>query len=332
MNIKSIAAAVLANASLVGFAYGHATLEVRQATVNSYYKAVVRVPHGCDGQATLKVTVTVPEGMISTRPMPKAGWKMSVVTGEYANKYELHHRPITKGVKQIIWEGSLEDGHFDEFVFMTRLTDKLPVGGTLYVPIVQDCADGQVAWVEIPKPGQNAHSLKRPAAGLKIMAAKHAHGHAAKPAMKKDGKMEMKAMKHEGMITTHGSLEISQPVLIATPPNAPVGGGYLTIKNNGKEADVFLGGSAEFAGRVEVHEMKMKGQIMRMGKVKGGLEIPAGSEVVLKSSGLHLMLMKLKGQLKKGEMRKVTLNFKKAGKVELNFAVKDRMDLKHANH
>lgn len=132
------------------------------------------------------------------------------------------------------------------------------------------------------------------------------------------------SMSHDKMMVHKvGTLEISQPTVRATPPNAPVSGGYLTIKNTGSEADRLLGGSAAFAGKVEVHEMKMDGDIMKMREVEGGLEIPPGGEVVLKPGGLHIMFMKLSEQMTEGEMRIVTLEFEKAGTIELEFAVKD---------
>ena len=122
---------------------------------------------------------------------------------------------------------------------------------------------------------------------------------------------------------THGELEISNLTIRATPPNAPVGGGYITIKNMGDVPDTLLGGSAAFAAAIEVHEMKMENDIMKMRALADGLEIPAGGEVVLKPGGYHLMFMKLGEQLVKGETRKVVLNFKKAGKIELEFEVQD---------
>lgn len=131
------------------------------------------------------------------------------------------------------------------------------------------------------------------------------------------------------MVHKVGSLEISHPTVRATPPNAPVSGGYLTIKNTGSDADRLIGGSAAFAGKVEVHEMKMDGDVMKMREVEGGLEIPAGGEVVLKPGGLHIMFMKLSERMTEGEKRMVTLEFEKAGTVELEFAVKDVGSMKH---
>src|SRR5947199_2692930 len=63
-------------AAFVGAASAHVTLETREAPVGAPYKAVLRVPHGCDGAATIAVRMRVPEGMIAVKPMPKPGWKM----------------------------------------------------------------------------------------------------------------------------------------------------------------------------------------------------------------------------------------------------------------
>lgn len=128
------------------------------------------------------------------------------------------------------------------------------------------------------------------------------------------------ALAHE---YTVGDLEIVHPYARSTPPNAPVAGGYMTIRNNGTEPDRLIGGEAGFAGKVEVHEMKMDGDVMKMRPVEGGLEIPAGGEAVLKPGGFHVMFMQLGEQLKAGEKRKATLTFEKAGAVEVDFNVED---------
>jgi periplasmic copper chaperone A len=55
------------------------------------------------------------------------------------------------------------------------------------------------------------------------------------------------------------------------------------------------------AGVVEIHEMAMDGNIMRMRALPAGLELPAGKTVELKPGGYHVMLMDLKQQLQPGE-------------------------------
>src|SRR5579859_1365420 len=54
-----------------------------------------------------------------------------------------------------------------------------------------------------------------------------------------------------------GDLVISQPWSRATPRGATVASGYLTIENKGSAADRLLGGSAEVAAKVDVHQMAM---------------------------------------------------------------------------
>jgi hypothetical protein len=50
---------------------------------------------------------------------------------------------------------------------------------------------------------------------------------------------------------------------------------------------------------VEVHEMKMEGDVMKMRAIPA-LDLPAGKTVELKPGGYHVMLMDLKAPLAKG--------------------------------
>ena len=120
---------------------------------------------------------------------------------------------------------------------------------------------------------------------------------------------------------TLGDLKIGHPWTRATPGGAKVAGGYLTVQNNGAAADRLIGGAMEFAGHVEIHEMSMADNIMRMRELPKGLEIPAGAKVELKPGGFHVMFMQLKQQLKEGDKVKARLVFEKAGMVEVEFHV-----------
>ena len=60
------------------------------------------------------------------------------------------------------------------------------------------------------------------------------------------------------------------------------------------------------AGAVEVHEMTMEKDIMKMRAIKG-LDLPAGKSVELKPGGYHVMLMDLKQQMKEGDTVPLTL-------------------------
>jgi hypothetical protein len=117
-----------------------------------------------------------------------------------------------------------------------------------------------------------------------------------------------------------GDLTIEKPWARATPKGADVGAAYLEIRNAGGEADRLTGGTADFAN-VEIHEMTMQGNVMKMRELKDGLPIPAHGDVKLTPGGYHVMLTGLKHPLVKGETAKVTLTFERAGAVPVDFSV-----------
>jgi copper(I)-binding protein len=129
-----------------------------------------------------------------------------------------------------------------------------------------------------------------------------------------------------------GDLVVTAPWVRATPRGAPVAGGYVAITNNGREPDRLVGGSFAAAGRFEVHEMSMEGGVMRMRPVADGLEIKPGQTVELKPGGVHLMFMGLKEQLKAGDTVMGTLEFAKAGKVEIAYPVRAMGAGGHKHH
>ena len=114
-----------------------------------------------------------------------------------------------------------------------------------------------------------------------------------------------------------GSLVITQAWSRATPGGAKIGGGYLTIENKGTTPDRLIGGSGDMAAKVELHEMSVKDGVMTMRALDKGLAIEPGKTVKLAPGGYHLMLMDLKNPLKQGDKVPVTLEFEKAGKVNL---------------
>jgi copper(I)-binding protein len=118
-----------------------------------------------------------------------------------------------------------------------------------------------------------------------------------------------------------GDLVITQAWTRATPGGARIGGGYVTIENKGSAPDRLIGGSADVAGKVEVHEMAMNNGVMTMRPLDQGLVIEPGKTVKLAPGGYHLMMFDLKSSLKQGDKVPVTLEFEKAGKVQLSLDV-----------
>jgi hypothetical protein len=118
-----------------------------------------------------------------------------------------------------------------------------------------------------------------------------------------------------------GSMQISQPWARATPKGASTGAAYMTIINNGTAADRVSCVSSDASDECQIHSMTMDNGVMKMRPVEGGLEIKPGQTVMLKPSGFHVMLVKLKHQLEQGQDIKLTLKFEHAGTVDVDYPI-----------
>ena len=128
-----------------------------------------------------------------------------------------------------------------------------------------------------------------------------------------------------------GALKIGQPYARATPPGAVAAGAFLRIENTGKLAERLLRASSPVAGVVELHEMTMEGNVMKMRAVSG-IEIKPGATVALQPGGYHVMLLGLKQPLAQGERIPLTLTFEKAGSVDVVVNVEAMGATGHAPH
>ncbi|HXE20546.1 YcnI family copper-binding membrane protein [Castellaniella sp. UC4442_H9] len=150
--LKFVLATGLAASSglaMVPAAQAHITLETRQAPAGGYYKAVVRVPHGCKGSDTTAVRVQIPDGVLDVKPMPKPGWRLEVKQGGYDHPQTLNGAKVDRGVREISWSGGdLPDAYYDEFIFRAYLSSSLKAGDTLYFPTIQECKQGMTRWIE----------------------------------------------------------------------------------------------------------------------------------------------------------------------------------------
>lgn len=287
--------------TFAGPASAHVTLAEGQATSGTSYKGVLKVPHGCGEAATTAIKVTIPEGVVSVKPQPKAGWTLALEKGPYEKSYDvMHGKAVKEGVKTITWSGgTLPNAYYDEFVFIAYLAPQAQAT-KLYFPVLQSCEGASADWAQIPQEG-GPHP-EYPAPALKLAAA-------AMPAA-------------TAATFKVGTLTIEQPWTRATPGGAKVAGGYVKITNTGTLPDKLVGGSFERAGRFEVHEMSMNNGVMTMRPVSGGLDIAPGASVMLAPGGFHMMFMDLKQPLKEGDSVKGTLTFEKAGTVDVVFDVR----------
>lgn len=118
---------------------------------------------------------------------------------------------------------------------------------------------------------------------------------------------------------------------LATPAPGITAAGYLRIVNAGGD-DRLLSAESPRAKRVEIHEMRTDGGMMRMRALSDGLPVPAGKTVELAPGGLHLMLLDPPTALAAGESVPLTLVFQRAGRVSTTLDVRSRDADDHAGH
>ena len=120
----------------------------------------------------------------------------------------------------------------------------------------------------------------------------------------------------------------------ATMPGQPVSAAYMQIKSD-TDAKL-IGASSPVVPRVEVHEMKMDGDVMIMREVKA-IDLPKGKTVALEPGGLHIMLMNLKQPIVAGEAIPLTLVVESGGKkhkveVKAEARAQDGGAMQHPHH
>ena len=105
-----------------------------------------KIEHGCDGSPTTDLKFEIPDGVTDVAAMGKEGWT-ATLTG---NVLEFKGGPLA---------ADTED-HFD-------ITFTAPAqAGDIHFPIIQTCAQGELAWIEIAAEG--AAEPEHPAPTLKV--------------------------------------------------------------------------------------------------------------------------------------------------------------------
>jgi copper(I)-binding protein len=110
------------------------------------------------------------------------------------------------------------------------------------------------------------------------------------------------------------SVQVQEPWVRATVKGQQATGAFMKLTASSPMR--LIQAQSAVAGLVEIHEMKMEKDVMKMSAV-AGLDLPAGRAVDLKPGGYHVMLMQLKQEIKEGETVPITLVFEnKEGKRE----------------
>ena len=105
-------------------------------------------------------------------------------------------------------------------------------------------------------------------------------------------------------VAAHAQVTVARPWVRTTVAPQTTTAAYLTITS--AQGGKLVGASSPIAANVDVHEMKMQGDVMKMRAVDT-LRLPAGQAVELKPNGYHLMMTGLKGPVKAGDTVPLTL-------------------------
>jgi len=120
-----------------------------------------------------------------------------------------------------------------------------------------------------------------------------------------------------------GTLVIDHPWTRATAPGMPMGVAYLSITNNGKNADTLIAASTPAAASVEMHETSIVDGMARM-RPLSEVPIPPGATVRIEPGGIHLMLVDLRSALERGRSVPLVLEFRHAGNITVQLDVQAR--------
>ncbi len=105
-------------------------------------------------------------------------------------------------------------------------------------------------------------------------------------------------------------MEISDAFMRASP-TPRVAGGFFTIHNPNDSDDKLVGVTSDISSKVELHTVKMEGDVARMIPITS-VVLPAKGTAELKPGGNHVMFFNLPGPLEEGQTAKATLMFEKA--------------------
>jgi copper(I)-binding protein len=118
-----------------------------------------------------------------------------------------------------------------------------------------------------------------------------------------------------------GQVEVSQVTANLALPS-DTGAIYMRIENQTDSEERLIGASVPGCGVIELHEMAMEGDVMRMRPVEGGaIVIPAGEVVELAPGGLHVMCIDKTGEFAVGDTVPVNLQFAVAGEIQVGAEV-----------
>jgi hypothetical protein len=120
--------------------------------------------------------------------------------------------------------------------------------------------------------------------------------------------------------STPNTIVVQEPWARATPGGAKSGAAYMTLVNHGGTADKLLGAATPQADAVQFHKETEDNGVSRMREMHS-IDLDPGAKIVFKPGDMHMMITGLKQPLKEGQSFPLTLNFEKAGSIEVTVPI-----------
>lgn len=159
----------LAAVAALAFSNGassHALSVDKDAPAGGWHLVQIGIPHGCGGSPTTAVRIRIPDDIFMVRPEVKAGWEMKMNMRKMDPPITSEGVTYSESIDEVIWSGnSLGDLEFDRFLLLALMPRE--ENKTVYFRTIQECADGENKWVEIPEEGRSWGSYKYPAPFVK---------------------------------------------------------------------------------------------------------------------------------------------------------------------
>lgn len=135
--------------------------------------------HGCGESPTTSLTFQIPEEFTSVNPVYAPGWDITWETEELATPVvSAHGTETTSRISTVTF--TADEPIVTGIYAMVSLRMTLPEdasGETIYFPVVQECEEGENAWIEIPAEGQSSEDLESPAPAITVTEAESDAGH-----------------------------------------------------------------------------------------------------------------------------------------------------------
>ncbi len=104
-------------------------------------------------------------------------------------------------------------------------------------------------------------------------------------------------------------ISVDDAYVRAIPPGQTNSAAFMTLHNHSTESKRLIAVESSVADTIELHGHQHENGMMKMRRIKGGIEIGPHKMTALQPGGLHVMLIGLKKKLVPGETVHLRLKF-----------------------